>query len=490
LNTQGPLAGGSADFPPGPALIQAVAVYLLALLSLLPGLLLGSIVLVPWYFIALMFFAQKRPDRLFLLFVIWNFLNRGAYHYGLLGPGENDFLIRTFNVYLLLLIGGVYLRGKLDYHPDLLRYQRIGLILSGIAFASALANGVGIWIFVEYYLIYFRWLIFAVLLWNLPLPVRFYRELIQLIIGIVAFNSILGMVQQFLLPLQVTPAGYVPDVLDVASGLFGVTYSQHLTVLCMAFASYYIFRFLQSGRGRDVLMALIMLVQPFSASSKFALFMSGVLFLGSLALLYARRIGRVSLKSLVPKLGLVALIGTTGIQVYNYTNREDFGSAFDPLEDYLQSATSLEDIQKLMGYAIAIEEIAPGGRFGQSLGVGPTRFLNTLGGEPTEYSSALRIGDEAGDLSSLHKQNTEVVAAIGELGLAGALALLCLMGSILIGTLKRLKLMAMPSGFAFVLFEVQFIAAVILLTFYLQGWAVAFYYIPLTAFMAYDRKCL
>lgn len=468
-------------------LLPNLRAYCFAFCSLLPGIVLGSTVLMLWYGAAIVFLLQRRSDRLVLVFVIWNFLNRGAYHYGLIGPSESDVLLRSFNSFLLLLLAIAYAFSKHNGQRTLHVYLRFGVALSAIAFLSAVANGVGVVDFIEYYFIYFRWLIFAFLFWNLDLPRAFLRTLVVLVFVIVGVNSMLGMLQAFVLPPQVTPAGYIPYELDVASGLLGVTFSQHLTVLCLSVASFFAFRYLQSGGRSNALFIVLMLIQPFSSESKFAMVMCIGLFSVSALVLFLGGHLRTSVISLVPKIGFLVVLGIIGVEVYGLTTGE---SLINPVSGYSETITSAEDIRKLMGYVVAFTEVAPGGRFGSSLGVGPTRFLNTVGGETSDYSSLLQIGTEANDLSSLEKQNTEIVATIGELGCAGFAVFVGLMIKMIIDCVKRLRRVGTPDMRAFVLFECQYIITTVILTFYLQGWLVAFYYVPMFIFIAFDVKCL
>ncbi len=459
--------------------------YLGGFLTFLPGFVFGSAVLLPWYIAAAYFVVQKRLYHLIVLFVVWNFLGRGAYHYGLLGPSESALLIRALGTAILLGMLIVYAQAPRRHSGSI----RPFFVLVGGWFAvtlvSAAANSVVVMDLLQYYLIYFRWFLFALVVLTAPLQALEYRRLFALVVAIVGFNSILGVLQQYVLPVQVTPAGYVPDYYDLPSGLLGVTFSQHLTALCVVVATLFVVRYSKDGGNRNLLGVIVFVAQPFTSSSKAIMFIMFALMFGALA--YAHRKDLFRKGTLLFRMGALALVGWIGFSVYVGMNVDIHGSPEDQLAAVTDKIGTIEDFKKLMGYVNVIDDVAPWGGLGWWFGVGPGQFLNVVSGERlTNFSDAIEVGTEEVDLSSFEKQDTEMVATIGELGLAGCVVQCLAMGSLFLSILKRLKEAGSYRTLSVRLALAVLASATMILTWYTQAWSVAFYYIPLFLMVAYD----
>lgn len=465
---------------------KALGIYFGAFASLLPGFFFGPYILITWYIVIVAALVYRKIDYLIIMFIVWNFVGRGAFHYHLLGVDESHFLIRYINIAMLSASFVLLIASEKKNLKSLKFFFLFCFGWSSIAFISAMANNVAAMDFLQYFLIYFRWFLFALLIFSLKANKVLFRLLITLLFVIIGSNGIIAFFQQFVLPVQVTPTGYIPDYFDLASGLLGVTFSQHLTALSLTCSIYFLIQYFlgQGGFGKF----LLFLIQPFSSSSKAFVIITGMLLVIIFFIALVKGRTDAKLRANKWKFITVALALAVGIQVYDVINENQFGGILAPLENYAQGILDPESVMKLAGYITSYELVAANGRYGVWFGVGPTMFLNVVSSDQkTEFSSLILRGNENEDLSTVDKQDTETVANIGELGIMGLLAQLLTSGYFVVRYLKKAMMDLEVSHRAFCSVILLLATTTFIFTLYTQAWSVAFYYIPLFVFISAEQ---
>lgn len=479
--------------------LQPLFLFLGFVLLFIPGIVIGSYIFALWYAIIIFLFLNRRTDYILYIYILWNMLNIGLYHYHLIGASYDHPFLKGFNPFLIIILLASFILDKKNNLGELKICFKWMLLLAAVALISALINRVDIVTVFKYFFVYYRWLLFAYILIKLNYPLNFFRILLNLITIMTIFNSVLGVLQQFVLPPQLTPDGYEPAHEDLASGLMGAAAGQTLTVLCIALASFYIIRYITNTGKNNIFFISLLLAQPFCSSSKGAMgIMFGCLGISLLIVIFSRVFRRSFFNlTFVFKSGFFILLVTIGYSIYAYNNQQFASSGSlmtDPIKDQYASVDyNLQDLMKVQGYIITWSEIAPTGRAGLWLGVGPSQFLFYRGvGVKTKYSEALQFkwtdSDYEVPLSSAEKQDTEVVALLGELGIIGIVCFILMGISVYRCVFKIYKKTNVINTKILLLSAAQFVFALIFYSFYYSGWFSVFFFIPLWIMIAYGYR--
>ena len=85
-------------------ILKSFVTFFIAIITLIPGLLIGPIILIPWYLTAIFFMISGRIQSTIKMIVIWQFIKNGLYYYNLLGANPFHPLLQYFDEYLLLML--------------------------------------------------------------------------------------------------------------------------------------------------------------------------------------------------------------------------------------------------------------------------------------------------------------------------------------------------------------------------------------------------
>lgn len=465
---------------------KSVILYLSGIFSLLPGIVVGSLIVIPWYLYALKLFAEKKVNKLIIVFILWNYISRGAYHYSLLGGNLDNPIITSFNIFVLFLLFILVINSnnRINKLAKIILWNFFLLVM--FSTISSIINNIGLNENIVFILINFRWLLFGLIIILANISFKEINYDLNLVLSIIIINSLFAVAQQLFLPVKVTPDGYMPDYFDLASGFFGVTYSQNLSILCISFAFYFILRNLYQKSNSDTLIIILLLSQPFVSSSKAAIVITGtILLIFMIYFLYKLKI-RINVGMVLLKTMVITSILIIGINVYNSINSKVFGNVKSATENYLKNINQFDDISKIQGYLITINEYNPKSNGGILFGSGPNTYYNLSG----FYRSGINylkynMGDVS--ISSVDQKNTELVGIIGETGLLSFLIYLLFYIYVYSYSLKNTvhfkefdyKLISYFSSF--------FTVVIMVYSFYQQGIGVAFYYIPLFILLKYQN---
>ncbi|MCK4358961.1 MAG: hypothetical protein KAW92_09500 [Candidatus Cloacimonetes bacterium] len=466
-------------------LIPSLLKYIIAIISLLPGYFIGDRILLLWYLVVAFALIFKRIDIIITIFVIWAFLYGGAYHYNLVGPSRGGIFYKYLNTYIFLMLIAAYFFAKKSKNVKLTKILIFGLMLCIIAILSGVVNRVHFLRILGYLAEYFKWFFFAFILARTRLPLKKLRALVFLIFGIILINSIFGFIQQLFLPSQGTPVGYVTSYADKASGLFGATAGPYLTYLCIAAASFFIFRYLSRIGTYNLILGTLFLLQPIIAESKAAITVGGMLFV--IFLLYLL----IYLKVL--KLGfgvpirytLFIILLLVSLNIYNTTYSVYGINPFQYSYSFVRARNRITDFEKINAYRDVFKKVAPSKELGLIVGIGPGRFTKTIqsAGNPFGFNP-----DRSGWRSSSDFRVTELSTLISELGLLGFLIFVSGMIYMFLFFLRMAKSQTTAENKIFSVFISMFIIITLWNSFYWSGMTSGFYYFPLWIFVVYFIK--
>jgi len=460
--------------------------YIIAIISILPGYFIGDRILILWYLAVAGALILKRIDIIITIFVIWAFLCGGAYHYHLVGPSMGGIFFKNLNTYIFLMLIVAYFFVAKSKNVKLTKILIFGLMLCIIAILSGVVNRVNfLWIF-KYLVSHLKWFFFAFILARTRLPLKKLRSLVFLVFGIILINSIFGFIQQLFLLSQGTPDGYFPSYADKASGLLGATAGPHLTYLCIAATSFFIFRYL-SGLGKyNLILGTLFLLQPSTAESKAALTVGGALFvIFLLYLLIYLKVFKLSLGAPF-KYALMIILLFVSLNVYNRTYGVYVG--ISPLQysySFIQERNRITDFEKINAYQDVFKKVVSSTELGLVVGIGPGKFTKTIqtAGNPFGFNP-----DTSGWRSSVDFRVTELSTFISELGLLGFLIFVSGMIYMFIFFLRMAKSQTTAENKIFSVFISMFVLITLWNSFYWSGMTSGFYYFPLWIFVVYFIK--
>lgn len=469
-------------------LFPAIMKYCIAILVTSAGLIIGSYIVFIWYLLLLLFLFLKRTDLILQVLILWTFIWGGAFHYGFLGKDYQDLIVRNFNIFVFIsFIISFFLnkRNKIQIIETNFFY-----ILFYIGLISAIFNAINIFDIFKSYFSTYRWLIFGLIVLLMKTQKKQYKSIFSLIIAIMIINSIFGLFQQTLLPIQSTPDGYTPSEADVASGFLGITNSQHLTSLCFCFASFYFLQYLIFNKKFNLIISSLLLLQPFIAESKFSLI------LGISLLVFVLLLKRVFFKNVFINskyylnIVTISVIIFIGLIFYNsvkiYLNK-DYSLFRITNEYYLNNENKFADYAKVQGYYDSLTKIAPSGEAGILLGIGPYQFFNQLNSNYVTYINKNGFtNEERIKVSSVDFRVTDITQLISELGLLGLILFLFFFYKI--GTLLYKQIVVTNSIETKILkiFAFQFLLMSLINSFYYVGIFNPMYFIPFWLLLRYS----
>lgn len=469
-------------------ILKSALYYFLAFFSLLPGFVVGPWIILFWYIAAAIIFFQNKTVALINVFIIWIFIRDGMYRYSFLGDNQSFFLFQYFDEFLIVLLILCYLRNKKEKNENITKYIIYSIPLLLLNLISAVLNKVSALNIINYFTSTFRWVILFYIIGNIKIEKSELKKTVILLFVIVGINSIIGFLQQTIIPDIRTPNGYLPDKLDVASGLLGTASSQILTALCLGFSYLFLFRYMAGIGKKNLLFIIILFAQPFISSSKATLiFLFVIMVISFILYTFYLKIKTLQLKTILKYISIIIIL-FIGIKIYDITNAKDFGRKSNYFEYYLGKKQSIQDFRKVQGYFEATSLVAPRGRGGIWLGVGPTNFTSEVGIKNKAPLIAQMGLDQENLISSVDMKTTDFTGLIGETGILGSLLFLMYMFYLYFSTLRRSAKRTSTKSKIFTFFIAQWIAVMILFSFYDRGWLLFFYYIPLIIFLIYDLK--
>ena len=471
-------------------IFPAIKKYIFAVFTLLPGYVLGQYILIPWCVYILFLLTSKKPERIITVYVIWEFLGPGAWHYHLLGPDRKGFIYAHFDEFIIIAFFILYILKRKQKNETLTKYLNFSLIFFSVALFSGIINFVNPYYLFNYFTSNnFRWLILFFLLSKVQISKKYLKSLVVLLLVIIMINSILGVLQSTILPSQEAPSGYLPSRTDVASGLTGLTNAQRLSTLCIGFSFYFLLRFLSGLGNYNLIYVIILIFQVIFTASNAAVLFGIVQFLFLLLLLIKTKIKilRLSYIFSYSVILIILIIGARYLQIYS-KEHYNYGPT-DRLTQWIKDKRKLEDFEKFRGMNEAITNVANQGNLGFLFGIGPSNFASTIGLK-REVSSIEEYGFEVEGTFrySAAAKRTDLTVILGETGVFGGITFLILMIYILVSSIKRIKKGKYLHNKIFTIFVVVWIFCVILNSFYMEGWMWSQFCIPMIVFIVYDVK--
>lgn len=470
-------------------LIPSIFIYILAIVSLIPGYFIGPRILLLWYAYIIILLIFNKLKSIIKLSIIWAFIFGGAYQYNLIGDNSRALIVRGINFLLYISIVLLYLKYPKNKNILLSKYFKYLYILFFIIFLSGLINLIDPANFLQYLWSNFNWVIFALVINTIPLTEKEHKSFVSLIIGIIIVNSIFGFIQQLFLPAQTTPDGYTPDYADLASGMLGVTEGPHLTSLCLAIGSYFVYRFLILGDKKSIFLIILLFLQPFISESKAILVFSMFTIVLSLILItYYLKIFKLSINKIFYGI-IILLIIYTGIEFYSISKQSYYKgySLESALEHYFKSKSSITDFSKVQGYIDAFKNIAPRGKFGIFFGIGPSNFSNQIRGK--YYSWLYYLGydiTERTRFTSADFRITEMTQFISEVGIFGFFIFIITIYKLYMLLIKNAKSSPDNGEKIFLIFVSQLLIIIVFNSFYWVGLlSTLCYSYPLWIFISY-----
>ena len=459
--------------------------YIIAIISLLPGYFIGDRILILWYLVVAGALILKRIDIIITIFVIWAFLNGGAYHYHLVGPSMEGIFFKYLNTYIFLALIAAYFFTEKSKNVKLSKILIFGFMLCIIVILSGVVNRVNFLSIFGYLAKYLKWFFFAFILARTRLPLKKLRALVFLVFGIILINSIFAFIQQLFLPPMATPDGYVTSYVDKASGLLGACAGPYLTYLCIAVASFFIFRYL-SGLGKyNLIFGFLFLLQPSIAESKAALTVGVILFV--IFLLYSLiylKIFKLSFGAPI-RYTLLIIMLLVSLNVYNTTYSSSGINPFQYSYSFVKAKNRITDFEKINAYRDVFKKVAPSKELGLIVGIGPGIFTKTIqtAGNPFGFNPDARGWRSAADF-----RVTELSTLLSELGILGFLIFVSGMIYMFIFFLRMAKSQITAENKIFSVFISMFIIITLWNSFYYSGMSSGFYYFPLWLFVVYFIK--
>ena len=466
-------------------LYPGILKYIIAIISLLPGYFIGDIILILWYIAVVFALFLKRIDIIITIFVIWAFLNGGAYHYHLLGTSMDGIFYKYLNIYIFLALIVTYFFVKQSKNVKLTKILIFGFMLCIIVILSGIVNRVNFLSIFAYLAKNLKWFFFAFILARTRLPLNKLRALVFLILAIVLINSIFAFIQQLFLPAVSTPEGYAPGYVDKASGLLGFCLSPYLTYLCIVSASFFIFRYL-SGLGKyNLVFGILFLLQPSIAESKAALTVGGALFVIFLLyqLIYLKVI-KLNFGASI-KYPLLIILLLVSLNVYTTTYSSYGINPFQYSYSFVRVRNRITDFEKINAYQDVFKKVTSSTELGLMMGIGPGRFTKTIqsAGNPFGFNP-----DRSGWRSSSDFRVTELSTLLSELGILGFLIFISGMIYMFIFFLTIAKSQTSNENKIFSITISMLVIITLWNSFYIDGMTLGFYYFPLWIFVVYFIK--
>lgn len=444
------------------------------------GFVLKANVIGVWYIVSLYFFINRKYLHLFSLYIIFSYFNLGLYQYGFFGSDKEVIIYKLIDEFLLglMLLGTLQIKQKLNDLSKKILFAGIPLLI--IALISGFINMIDPIDFINYFLTTMRWFFLLYILLKFNFNKAEFTKLITLIVIIIIFNSIFGTLQTLVLPIQPSPDGYVPHFLDVASGFFGITASNYVTILCLSFTFFFFLMYLVQKSTFYLFISMLLFLQPIFSSSKSVIIIIGLLislFVVVYFIFFSTNKNRLKGLFAMPILLFIIVIGYEYFQELNYRY---FGKIDVTIEKYFNTRRSIQDFQKIQGYFEAANLVAPSGNLGASFGAGPTSFISFVGlKKDTKWIKNLGLSNETTQYSSTDFRGTDIAGIIGELGYFGILAFFYMFFRLVYISIKGITLNKMSLIFVYRYFTVFYLFVLLAFSFYYYGWFFHFLYLPL-----------